>query len=386
MKRIPLVLTILLVLVVVGSGLWWRSVPSSTRTPPTLATYLSSDNNEGFAQATEPNGVEFPRDLGAHNEYQTEWWYYTGNLETADGRPFGYQFTIFRRAIAPPTEFDPDTPSDWRSNQIYFAHFAVSDIANDTFYSFDKFSRGAAGLAGAESDPYHIWIEAWEMAEQPDGSVQLRAQTETIALDLMLTQTQPPVLHGNGGLSQKGEEVGNASYYYSLINQTSVGTLTIDDQVLTVSGHSWKDHEYSTSALAPNAVGWDWFSLTFDNEAKNSLMFFNIRQEDGSIQANSGGSWIMADSTVEGVSYEETEIEVLDDWTSPRSGAVYPAAWRIRIPHLDLEMEGRPLMADQELDIAQIYWEGAVQFTGMLGEEPVTATGYIEMTGYEPTE
>ncbi len=381
MKRF---LSLIIVLAALGGGGYWfwvvQSAPLAANT--SLTGYLAGDDIEGFAQATEPGGISLPADLGAHDDYQTEWWYYTGNLETESGRQFGYQFTIFRRALTPPTEFDPDSESDWRSNQIYFAHFAVSDIDGGAFYNFDKFSRGAAGLAGAESVPYYVWIEDWYVQEQEDGSIDLWAETDEVSLALNMTLTRPPVFHGDGGLSQKGDAVGNASYYYSLVDQASVGTVTIGEEQFEVTGHSWKDHEYSTSALEGGAVGWDWFSLVFDNSDENALMYFNIRKEDGSIQAQSGGSWIAADSSVTKVTHEQVEIEVLDTWRSPRSGAVYPAAWRFSIPDIGLEMEGRSLLPDQELSVAQVYWEGAVEFEGTLNGEPLTALGYVEMTGY----
>jgi predicted secreted hydrolase len=196
---------------------------------------------EGFARATEPGAVEFPRDLGPHDDYQTEWWYYTGNLDAADGRRFGFQFTIFRRALTPEgettdyadsTDCDPGNlcesvesvvSSDWRSNQVYLAHFAISDIDADAFYPAERFSRGAAGLAGATAEPYRVWLEDWSVEAIAPGQVRLRAQTADASLDLVLTETLPPVLHGDDGLSQKGPEPGNASYYYSIIRPAGGG-------------------------------------------------------------------------------------------------------------------------------------------------------------------
>lgn len=350
-----------------------------------VTQYLSGESDERFERATEPNNISFPEDLGPHNDFQTEWWYYTGNLKTAEGRDFGYQFTIFRRAIAPP-EIDDVASTDestWRTNQIYFAHFAVSDIESGDFYAFEKFSRGAAGLAGAQAVPYNVWIEDWEVVEQADGSQRMVADADGVALDLTLTQTQPPVLHGQGGLSQKGITPGNASYYYSLINQTSVGTITIGDAVYDVEGHSWKDHEYSTSVLEGDASGWDWFSLQFDNPEKNALMYFQIREEDGNLQEKSSGSWILEDSSTRYLTIDEVDIEVTDFWTSPDSGIRYPNGWTINIPSLDLVLTGEPLMPNQEVSVSTRYWEGAVRFTGTLAGEPISAEGYVEMTGYQ---
>ncbi len=365
-----------------------RSTDTTVATNAALETLLVDDgSSDGFTRATKPNAIQFPRDLGPHDDYQTEWWYYTGNLETEDGRPFGFQFTIFRRALTPPdatanADTDP-TSSSFRTNQIYLSHFTLSDIANEEFYATERFSRGAAGLAGAQSDPYRVWLEDWSVEETGSGQVHLQAQTDEVALDLMLTQTMPPVLHGDGGLSIKGEEPGNASYYYSLVQQAASGEVRIGDELFAVNGRSWKDHEYSTSALSPGSVGWDWFSLQFeDHPTAAGLMIFQIRREDGTLEPASSGSFINKDGSVQHITNAEWQIEVLDTWTSPTSGGTYPAGWRITIPAIDLVLEGRPLLANQELNVSTIYWEGAVAFSGTLANEPIAAQGYIEMTGY----
>ncbi len=357
-------------------------------TDPALEASLQSlpvaGSPEGFSRATEPNSIAFPRDLGAHPDYQTEWWYYTGNLQTADGRPFGYQFTIFRRALE--TEFlgrnsvSESDPSDWRSNQVYLAHFTISDPDGNGFYPAERFSRGAAGLAGATAEPYRVWLEDWTIEEIAPGQVRLQAGTDQTALDLVLTQTLPPVLHGDGGLSPKGPEPGNASYYYSIVQQQAAGTVRVGDETFDVTGLSWKDHEWSTSALPPGAIGWDWISLQVDNGG--ALMLFEIRRDDGTLEATSAGSYISPDGQVQHLALGDWTLEVTDTWTSPTSGGTYPAGWRISIPSIDLELAGRPLLADQELNVSTTYWEGAVAFSGTLAGEPVNAQGYIEMTGY----
>lgn len=376
-------------LVAVAAVVWWRA-PEATAgegAQASLLPLLSETGPSGFARATEPGAVRFPRDLGPHEAYQTEWWYYTGNLEADDGRRFGYQLTFFRRALAPPAAdaagSESESASEWRTNQVYLAHFTVSDVANNDFYERERFARGAAGLAGAQADPYRVWLEDWFVEEVSAGEVRLVAQTEEVALDLRLQRTLPPILHGEEGLSQKGSERGNASYYYSIVQQETTGVVTVGGRDYSVSGLSWKDHEYSTSALEAGAVGWDWFSLQLDNGG--ALMFFQIRREDGFLQPQSSGTFVFPGGATETVDLANWELEVTDRWTSPASGATYPAGWIIRIPALDLVMEGEPLMADQELNVSTVYWEGAVQFSGTLQGEPVQAGGYIEMTGYYET-
>ena len=389
---------ILLLLIIVGLAgfAWWQETgrPAEAGAQASLLPLLSEEDTADFAQATEPDALQFPRDLGPHPDYQTEWWYYTGNLQTDEGRRFGYQLTFFRRALAAEgtggnsqETGSPDAGdsarSDWRTNQVYMAHFTISDIDADEFYTAERFSRGAAGLAGAQATPYRLWLEDWSARRSASGHVQLQARTKDVALDLTLRETLPPVLHGDGGLSQKGPEPGNASYYYSIVQQESSGTISVEGQSYDVSGLSWKDHEYSTSALTSGAIGWDWYSLQMENGA--ALMFFQIRREDGTLQTQSSGTFVTPDGRTRHLSLDDWNLQVTDTWTSPHNGATYPAGWRIEIPALELSLEGEALMADQELNVSTTYWEGAVQFDGSWRGETIAATGYIEMTGYAGT-
>ncbi len=404
MRTRPLALLIALAVIVGLSALWWRdrAAPEAAASTDFIAA-LSGDDVEGFARATEPGAIQFPRDLGPHPDYQTEWWYYTGNLATAAGREFGFQLTFFRTALTASAErrarsaesASPTNPlalsqtteptdqlTSWTTNQVYFAHFTISDIAGEAFYPAEQFARGAAGLAGAAAVPYEVWVNDWRAEETADGRVRLQAATDEVALDLTLTQTLPPVLHGDRGLSQKGAAVGNASYYYSLVQQRAEGTVTVGDQAFAVTGQAWKDHEYSTSALEEGAIGWDWFSLQFDDGT--ALMLFEIRRADGSLEPWSSGSFIAADGAVTPLALGDWRLTVEETWRSPASDATYPRAWALRVPRLDLAIAGEALLANQELIVSTTYWEGAAAFDGTRAGLPVSARGYVEMTGYAP--
>ncbi|HIK40120.1 lipocalin-like domain-containing protein [Thermoleptolyngbya sp. M55_K2018_002] len=325
----------------------------------------------------------FPEDFGPHNDYQTEWWYYTGNLETEEGRPFGFQLTFFRQAISPTaaTAAAAPTPSRWRTNQIYSAHFTVSDIAGSGFYVDERFSRNAIGLAGAEALPYRVWLNDWSATELEPGRVRLQSRSEDVTIDLTVQQTRPPVLQGDRGLSVKGLEPGNASYYYSLVQQPTSGTVTIQGQSFSVQGKTWTDHEFSTSALTAGTVGWDWFSIQLEDGA--ALMLYQLRHEDGTPEITSAGTFISASGETTHLNHDDWTIRVLKTWTSPRSKAVYPAQWQIRIPRLDLVLEGRSRLADQELNTSTAtYWEGATAFEGTRQNQPIRGEGYVELTGY----
>ncbi len=332
----------------------------------------------GFARATRPRQFVFPQDHGPHQEYATEWWYYTGNLNAADGRHFGYQLTFFRFGLAPkPAE----RASDWGASNIYMAHFALSDVAGKQFYAFDRFSRDAAGLAGAQGDPFRVWLEGWS-AEGVGGATPMRlhAQQGEVAIDLTLDAGKPVVLQGDRGLSQKSAEPGNASYYYSLTRMPTRGSVAAGGARYDVSGLSWMDREWSTSSLAANVAGWDWFALQLADG--RDLMYFQLRQKSGAADSYSSGTLIAADGTATPIARDDARIDVLGTWQSPRSGGAYPSTWRLRVASAGIDLTITPYLADQELPLATVYWEGAVRFEGTAGGQPASGSGYVELTGY----
>jgi predicted secreted hydrolase len=350
----------------------------------TTVTWFDAPASQGeFKKALQPGVIRFPQDLGAHPDYKSEWWYYTGNLETAEGRSFGIELTFFRQALVPTTtqasSSQPD--SQWRNPQIYSAHFAVSDIADRQFYFTERFSRGAIGLAGATSEPYHVWLEDWSSTAVQDKTVRLQAHSENVAIDLEVAQTLPPILQGDRGLSIKGREPGNASYYYSLVQQPTQGTITVKGKTYTVTGLTWKDHEYSTSSLDAGTIGWSWFSGQFEDGS--ALMLYLLRQADGGIAPTSAGTYISADGQSRSLSGDDWQVKVLDSWKSPESGAIYPIKWNVLLPQFDLTLQVEALMPNQELNtVTANYWEGAVSYEGTAGGEMKRGKGYVELTGY----
>jgi predicted secreted hydrolase len=341
-----------------------------------------SADTSGYARAIDAWDWQFPLDFGPHPDFQTEWWYYTGNLESDTGRHFGYQFTIFRRAIAPQ---DSAGDSEWRTRQVYMAHFAVSDIEGGQYVHQQRFSRGGAGLAGATVDPrYHVWLENWSVLAQDENAAltTITADAGEFAINLTLEQVKPPALQGDNGLSPKSDEPGNASYYYSLTRLLTSGTIRVGEQTYEVSGATWKDHEFSTSALGANAQGWDWFGLQLDDNRE--LMLGQIRLIDGQREPAFGGLLINADGNTRYLHSDDFTMTVTDTWTSPHTGATYPASWDMSINTGDsepLNITITPLLADQELHGSGTdYWEGAVQISG-----EASGYGYMELTGYVQT-
>jgi len=346
---------------------------------PSSSLVAEIETPVGFRRAEKPLDWEFPKDFGPHPEYQTEWWYYTGNLQSEEGARFGYQLTIFRRAVRPENE-RIERDSAWATEQIYMGHFAISDIKAGDHYAFERFSRGAAGLAGTQSDPYQVWLENWQISQIGEDQYRLQAEQDGIGLDLILEDLKRPILHGEEGYSQKGPDKGNASHYYSQTRLETSGSVQTDSGSYQVSGLSWKDHEFSTSALSSNQVGWDWFSIQLDDGSE--LMVFQIRRADGSIDPFSSGTLVAPDGGVQALNRDEFTIQVADTWPSPNTGATYPARWTVSVPAMEITLNIEPYLRDQEMNVSYAYWEGAVGVTGVSGGQPVTGSGYVEMTGY----
>lgn len=341
---------------------------------------FSSTIQPGFTAADGSRPLTFPADFGAHPDFRTEWWYYTGNLQTQEGHHFGFELTIFRVGLLPPTAQLPND-SAWSSRDIYFAHFAISDIATDHFYAFQRYSRPGPGLAGAQADPYHVWLEDWNIIEQTPGVYQLRAEQGELTLDLTLTDEMGVVLQGDSGYSRKGSNPTNASYYYSLPRLRADGYIKLNSIRYPVNGLAWNDHEFGTSELDENQIGWDWFSLQF--EGGPVLMLFQLRERGGGISVSSSGTFVSADGTSQPLHKTDFEIAVLDEWHSPHTQGVYPSSWEIRIHKPECLLEVTPPMADQEVNFPSItYWEGAVHFKGNCNGASVNGNGYVELTGY----
>ena len=338
-----------------------------------------------FTRAEAARPLVFPLDMGPHPDFQTEWWYYTGNLSTSSGRQFGFELTFFRRALASPDELVPRS-SDWATSQVYLAHFTLTDVTANQFHAFERYERGAAGLAGAQPDPYQVWLQDWSVLLNAPNQYHLHAALPGTAaqaglqLDLQMKDLKGPILEGDHGLSQKGLGNGNASYYYSQTRLQTGGTIGMNGQTFTISGLSWMDHEFSTSALGPDQVGWDWFSVQLDDGSE--LMLYNIRQKNGSADPFSNGTIIRADGTTRQLKAGDFTIQVNSTWKSPHNGGIYPASWTVTIPSENLTLQIKPLIPDQELNLSIIYWEGAVQITAERAGVKVAGKGYVELTGY----
>ncbi len=334
-----------------------------------------------FRQALPGYRFAFPRDHASHPDFKTEWWYYSGHLQTKDGQRFGYQLTFFRVGVDP--SLRGDSRSRWAVRDLHLAHFAISDLTHRRFQYWERRSRGALDSAGASTKGLKVWNGSWEAGG--DGTVQhVTAHVEGYAIDLTMTQTKPPAIHGTDGVSQKATGLGRASHYYSLTRMTTDGTLTFAGKRQTVTGSTWMDHEFGSNQLTESQVGWDWFAIQLGDGAE--LMLYQLRLTDGQVDPHSSGSLIYPDGRVEHLPMNAFILTPQEVWQSPKSGGRYPIRWRIQVPSRRLDLSVWAAFSNQELDTRGstlvTYWEGAVTVSGMAGDRPITGAGYLEMTGY----
>ncbi len=342
-----------------------------------LACAAVSAGGTGTWRVASPDYVpQLPRDHVSHPAYRIEWWYYTGNVETDGGRRFGYQVTFFRIGVDP----DPVNPSVFAVRDLHVAHAAVTDVAGGHHLFAERLNRSGVDWAGASTSVYHVWNEDWS-ARLENGRHRLQTRDPRFAIDLVLDEGGPPVLHGEQGYSRKGATPGNASHYYSLTRMPTQGHLTVDGERLAVRGSSWMDHEFGTSFLEPGQQGWDWFSLQLDDGT--DLMMFQLRRTNGRVDPQSSGTLVNAGARTLGA--DDFTLTPDRRWTSASSRAAYPVEWRIRVPGEGLDLAVRPVLDAQELTglrTGVTYWEGAIDVSGTRDGRPIAGRGYLEMTGY----
>jgi predicted secreted hydrolase len=317
--------------------------------------------------------LEFPRDHGAHPRYRTEWWYITGWVRTAEGIDLGVQVTFFRSRPG----VQEDNLSKFAPKQLLFAHAALADARIGKLLHDQRAAREGFGRAFARSGDTEVRIDDWVLARNAQG-YRARIRAREFEFDLGFAPTAPILPQGAGGYSRKGPRPEQASYYYSRPHLSVQGEIVLGGRRLPVSGEAWLDHEWSSEYLAKEAAGWDWTGINLSGGG--ALMAFRIRGKDGGT-VWAGGT--LRDSRGASIAFSPAEIafEPLRQWPSPRTGAQYPVAMRVRAGWLEVELQ--PLMDDQELDsrasTGAVYWEGAV--TAMRNAE-VIGRGYLELTGY----
>ena len=318
-----------------------------------------------LAVAADRSNITFPRDHGAHVEAPVEWWYYTGHLKDAVNHEYGFQLTFFR------------------VRELHLAHFAWSDVARGSFRYEEKSHLGLPGIASAAVGRLAVANEDWS-AEESGGTHRLHAAGRGWDLTLALKADKAPVVHGAGGLSRKGPGANEYSRYVSITRLAASGTMRAGKAAVPLSGTAWFDHEWGPGALPAGAAGWDWFALQLDDGS--DLMLYRMRAGDGGATAFSSGTFVPAAGEPRTIAWRDVALEETAFWKSPRSGARYPARWRLAVASLGLDVTVEPLLADQELvtekSTGVTYWEGACRARGTRRGKPVAGRAYAELTGY----
>lgn len=320
---------------------------------------------------------EFPRDYFSHPEYQTEWWYYTGNLKAADGRRLGFELTFFRQAVARDADGSP-----WHIHDLYMAHLALSDVNGKRFYHDERINRAGPGIAGVDAKTGLIWNGNWQVQIAAPKQA-LRAVDEQFSIQLDLVSAKAPVIHGKDGISRKAAGPGNASHYISLTRLMASGQIDVNGQTLQVEGTAWMDHEFFTESMDASESGWDWLSMQLDDDSE--IMLYRLRHRDGSVDPYSSGTYVDAQGNSTFLSMNDFRMTPsTDKWTSRETGGVYSIGWEVAIPRLGLKADVSTPMADQEIpsSFGPSYWEGAIDAKGTRGGTRLQGVGYLEMTGY----
>ena len=325
----------------------------------------------------------FPRDRGAHPAFRTEWWYITGqaSTEAASPRRFGFQLTFFRSRV----DGTAQMTSAFAARQLIFAHAAVTDVQGGKLWHDQRIAREGFGVASASQQDMALKLRDWTLsANGPRYTAELPATD--FGLSLQFEETQSNLLQGKQGLSRKGPEEKQASYYYSQPQLATRGRLQIKDQTFEVTGKAWLDHEWSEEILAPGAVGWDWMGMNLHDGS--ALTAFRLRRADGSALW-AGGSLRLPGQAARIFAPEEVVFTPLRYWVSPLQGTRYPVQWRVATPAGTFEV--RALLDNQELDsrasTGAVYWEGicALHDNAVAGSGALRGHGYLEMTGYAQT-
>lgn len=345
-----------------------------------LPAFAELEKQRQFKPALPGYTYSFPADHYSHEEYKTEWWYYTGHLHAKTGEEFGFELTFFRSGI-PISDGVKSGP--WAIKNMYMGHFAVSDLQNKRFYHQEKTSRAGVASAGASDKTYKVWTENWSASS--DAKVHhLKAASKDCALDLQLKEGKQAVIHGKNGVSQKASCVGCASHYYSLTRMPASGKLKVAGKEYEVDGIAWMDHEFGSNQLEADQIGWDWYSIQLDDQTE--LMLYVMRLKNGKIDSNSSGTFVNKDGTSTQLPLSNYTIEKSASWKSPNTNATYPAKWHVSIAPLKLELDIIPQLAEQELasDHGGIsYWEGSCSVNGLSSGKPIKGKAYVELTGYD---
>ncbi|HEX8178741.1 MAG TPA: lipocalin family protein [Pyrinomonadaceae bacterium] len=335
---------------------------------------------------TEHVGVSLPRDLYAHAGAQTEWWYYTGHMQTGGGRRFGFELVFFKRR----TDLDRFgvVPLRLIANPLYLAHFAVTDETRAAFrYAHRKSANGPFDpLARMSTKRYELKLGDWTVREGADGAHHLRASLgDDLIFAVALRPTKPPALNGHQGIGVSFKDEGEASRYFSYTRMAAEGRITWRGETEHCTGAAWMDREFGTWRTTEKQKGWDWFSVQLATGAE--VMVYHLRDAAGRASEFSSGTYVDKEGAWTHLARADFTLEATAHWRSPHTGATYPSGWRLRVPRCAVDVAITPVLKDQELDTRGttmiVYWEGACRVAGWHGDRETEGRAYVELVGYD---
>jgi len=379
-----------------------------------ILTINASGAGRQYRLALPNYRFEFPRDHFNHPDFQTEWWYYTGNVRTAQGRRFGFDLTFFRQAVDRPSAPQGvlDSPGVWDLNDVWMAHLALSDLDGGQFLHTERLNRAGPGVAGADVQNARVWNGSWQAqwtlgpgsagggqtsgGHTGGGTQLLQGIADRFSFELSLKSEKPPVINGENGVSQKAQGVGKASHYISLTRLATSGVIVLDGKQFSVEGVSWMDHEFFSHQLDAGQSGWDWFSMQLED--RTELMLFRLRRRDGSPDGSQGrlpgrlpgslmdpysaGTYVDSEGHARHLSATDFTLTPGKTWTSAATGGSYPVEWVVEVPSLHLKAAIHTPLAQQEITGGTTYWEGAIDINATRAGRHISGVGYLEMTGY----
>ncbi len=320
-------------------------------------------------------------DHASHPKFGIEWWYLTGQATLDDGAQIGFQVTFFRSR----TGAAENNPSRFAPTQMLIAHAAISDIRAGKLLHDQRMARAGFDIVGASENKLDVAIKSWRLSMEPDGSLvaKIPARGFTLTLNLSApTADAKPLLQGKNGYSQKGIRAQEASYYYSMPQLRTTGTLTKNGKTQKLAGTAWFDHEWSSEVLSPDAQGWDWIGVNLENGG--ALMAFQMRSAHSGTPLWAAATLVTPNAPTQYFSKDEVRFRPTQFWQSPSSGIKWPIIQTISLRNdISTTWQITPTMPNQELDsrltTGTIYWEGAMQ---LQQNNKTVGRGYLEMTGY----
>lgn len=331
-----------------------------------LAESQQTDTDVSFLQPGPGDRLRFPEDFGPHPQHRIEWWYLTANLENQAGEPLGLQWTQFRQALTPrPVNATPPASAQWPLQAAWMAHGALSWRGQHHFA--ERLARADVGHAGATAQPFEVWLDDWRLSPTSEsGRWRLQVSADNWSYDLFLRLNGPPVAHGDRGFSAKSAS-GKGSMYFSLVDISIAGKVTIDGETQKVRGKGWFDREWSSQLLKTGQQGWDWFALHLDTG--NKLMAFQLREDGGVF---SSGTWINGEGGAVSLSADDLIL------TPDPDAETTPTRWRLQVPRFDVDLDIAAPPGNYRNKGQFPYWESPVSVSGSHSGE-----GYMELTGYE---